>query len=95
MRYRFLMELFGGELNKSHFKESFNIPIELGLPVEMTFMSLSGAFAINNTEKITLTPTGRYLLVVMMREFFSSMDKVREQARMAMSPGEIKELLGG
>jgi len=95
MRYRFLMDLFGGELDKTRFRESFGIPIELGLPVEMAYMFFFNGFAINNHEKITLSPKGRYLLVVMMREFFSSMDKVREQARMALEHAEIKELLGG
>jgi CRISPR/Cas system-associated endonuclease Cas1 len=55
---------------------------------------LAGAFARNDRQLLTLTPTGRYLLVVMMREFFSSMDKVREQARTALAPDESLELLG-
>ena len=93
MRYRFLMELFGLELDKGRFRDSFGISIERGLPLEMAFMTLAGGFDISSKQHITLTPAGRYLLVVMMREFFSSMDKVREQARMALEPGEAIELL--
>ncbi len=94
MRYRFLMELFGLRLDKQHFKNSFGIPVELGLPMEMAYMTLVGAFAKNNNHELTLTPNGRYLVVAMMREFFSSMDKVREQARLALEPEEARELLG-
>ncbi len=93
MRYRFLMDLFGGELDKQQFRQSFGLSIDAGLPVEMSFMRLSGAFADDNAARLTLTPKGRYLLVVMMREFFSRMDKVREQARMALEPSEKAELL--
>ncbi|MEM5774566.1 MAG: coproporphyrinogen III oxidase family protein, partial [Anaerolineaceae bacterium] len=95
MRYRCLMDLFGGELDKKQFRHSFGLPIDAGLPVEMTFMRLSGAFAIDDASRLTLTPKGRYLLVVMMREFFSRMDKVREQARMALEPAEKAELIAG
>jgi coproporphyrinogen III oxidase-like Fe-S oxidoreductase len=98
MRYRFLMDLFGGQLDRRQFRADFGLPIEAGLPAEMAFMRLSGAFAGHNgtgEELLTLTSTGRYLLVVMMREFFSSMDKVREQARMALDPTERAELLAG
>jgi len=94
MRYRFLMDLFGLQLDKEHFRESFDISIGRGLPLEMAFMKLAGAFKNHNQRHITLTPTGRYLLVVMMREFFSSMDKVREQARLSLDPKEAAELLG-
>jgi coproporphyrinogen III oxidase-like Fe-S oxidoreductase len=94
MRYRFLMELFGLQLDKRKFKQSFGQSVERGLWMEVAFMQLAGAFARNDRQLLTLTPTGRYLLVVMMREFFSSMDKVREQARTALAPDESLELLG-
>jgi coproporphyrinogen III oxidase-like Fe-S oxidoreductase len=94
MRYRFLMELFGLSLDKKRFKESFGTSIFGGLPMETAFMAAAGAFAENNSEVLTLTRTGRYLLVVMMREFFSSMDKVREQARLGLSKDEAEELMG-
>lgn len=94
MRYRFLMDLFGLQLDKKKFKEVFGVSITRGLPLEMTFMSLAGAFSENNAKILKLNATGRYLLVVMMREFFSSMDKVREQARRALPPDEAQVLLG-
>jgi menaquinone C8-methyltransferase len=88
MRYRFMMELFGLSLDKKRFARDFGMRVERGLWKEMIFMQLFGAFARNDREKLLLTPKGRYLLVVMMREFFSSMDAVREQARQALSSEE-------
>lgn len=81
MRYRFMMDLFGLSLDKKAFIDRFKVPVELALPVEMAFFAGVGSFAENSAERITLTPRGRYLLVVMMREFFSSINRIRDQAR--------------
>ena len=94
MRYRFMMQLFGLRLDKKQFKEDFGCSIEAGLPAEMAFMTAAGAFATNTDEEITLTPKGRYLMVVMMRQFFIGENNLRDQARAAL-PGEEKELLFG
>jgi coproporphyrinogen III oxidase-like Fe-S oxidoreductase len=88
MRYRFMMELFGLKLDKLRFKDSFGKSIDRGLWLEMAFMKLAGAFDHNDASLITLTPKGRYLLVVMMREFFSNLNDVRDQARYALAPDE-------
>ena len=48
----------------------------------------------DNADELTLTPKGRYLLVVMMRQFFIGVNNLRDQARAAL-PGEEKELLFG
>ena len=88
MRYRFMMELFGLRLDKQRFRQRFGISVERGLWLEMAFMKLAGAFESNDEKFITLTPKGRYLLVVMMREFFSTLNNVRDQARNALSPEE-------
>jgi hypothetical protein len=94
MRYRFLMSLFGMSLDKRKFAADFGVSIERGLPLELAFMRSSGAFAIDNAEQIVLTERGRYLLVVMMREFFISVNNLRDQARGAIS-GEERLLLFG
>ena len=94
MRYRFMMQLFGLRLDKKQFRKDFGCSIEAGLPAEMAFMTAAGAFATNNEEEITLTPKGRYLMVVMMRQFFIGVNNLRDQARAAL-PGEEKELLFG
>ncbi len=94
MRYRFMMQLFGLRLDKRQFKADFGCSVEKGLPVEMSFMTAAGAFETNNDEELTLTPKGRYLTVVMMRQFFIGVNNLRDQARAAL-PGEEKELLFG
>jgi hypothetical protein len=57
----------------------------------MAFMKLAGAFDQNDNTSMTLTPKGRYLLVVMMREFFASLNNVRDQARSALAPEEVAD----
>ena len=88
MRYRFMMELFGLRFDKKKFKRDFGVPVEVGLWYEMVYMQASGAFASNNADELTLSPRGRYLLVVMMREFFTSLNNVREEALQALEPDE-------
>ena len=88
MRYRFMMDLFGLKLDKNRWKEHFGRPVELTLPLEMAFFQANGAFAENTPDQITLTPHGRYLLVVMMREFFSGINRIRDQARQAVQEEE-------
>ncbi len=94
MRYRFMMQLFGLRLDKRKFKEDFGVSVEVGLPVEMAFMTAAGAFATNNADELTLTPKGRYLTVVMMRQFFIGVNNLRDQARAALT-GEERELIFG
>lgn len=94
MRYRFMMQLFGGRLDKRAWFRDFECTVEAGLPVETAFMKLSGAFDKDTDDEITLTAKGRYLLVVMMRQFFIGVNNLRDQARAAL-PGEEKELLFG
>ena len=88
MRYRFMMELFGLKLDKTRFSKDFGMPIERGLPMEMAFMGITGSFCHIDSSKLTLSTSGRYLLVVMMREFFTSLNNVREEALQALEPDE-------
>jgi len=88
MRYRFMMELFGLKFDRTRFKRSFNQPAERGLWLEMLFMVLAGAFAKITPETLFLTARGRYLSVVMMREFFSGVNNVRDEARKALTVDE-------
>ncbi|MCI8468387.1 MAG: radical SAM protein [Eggerthellaceae bacterium] len=94
MRYRFLMQLFGLRLDKRQFREDFGVSVERGLPAEMAFMAAAGAFATNDADEITLTAKGRYLTVVMMRQFFIGVNNLRDQARAALT-GEERELIFG
>jgi len=95
MRYRFMMGLFGLRLDKAAFQERFGVSVERGLAAEVLFFRLAGAFARDDDRELTLTPKGRYLLVAMMREFFSGVNNFRDQARAALSPEERAVLFGG
>ena len=92
MRYRFMMELFGLKLDKKRFKKDFGCSVEYGLWLEMAFMKLAGAFNRDDENQLCLTWNGRYLLVVMMREFFANLNDVRDHARSAISPNELADL---
>ncbi|MBC2888015.1 coproporphyrinogen III oxidase family protein [Gordonibacter massiliensis (ex Traore et al. 2017)] len=94
MRYRFMMQLFGLRLDKRQFEHDFGCTVEAGLPVEMAFMKASGAFDRDTRDELTLTPKGRYLMVVMMRQFFIGVNNLRDQARAALV-GEERELIFG
>jgi coproporphyrinogen III oxidase-like Fe-S oxidoreductase len=94
MRYRFLVDLYKLRLDKDRFRREFGCSVERGLPAEMAFMRLNGAFATNDAHELTLTPRGRYLVVVMYRQFLSGMNNLREQARAQLSGAE-RELLFG
>ncbi len=94
MRYRFMMQLFGLRLDKREFERDFGCTVDTGLPVEMAFMRAAGAFARDTKDELTLTPKGRYLMVVMMRQFFIGVNNLRDQARAALT-GEERELIFG
>ena len=93
MRYRFMMQLFGLRLDKRQWEDDFGCTVQAGLPMEYAFMKLSGAFDKDDAEQLTLTPKGRYLMVVMMRQFFIGVNGLRDQARAAL-PKEEKLLFG-
>ena len=94
MRYRFLMSLFGMNLDKRQFQRDFGVTIDFGLAIEMAYMRAAGAFTIDNADELVLSPTGRYLLVAMMREFFVGVNNLRDQARASLSTPERKLLFG-
>ncbi len=92
MRYRFMMELFGLTLDKKSWYERFGCTVKAGLPAEYAFMKLNGAFDRDDDELLTLTPKGRYLMVVMMRQFFIGVNSLRDEARAAL-PGDEHKLI--
>ena len=94
MRYRFMMQLFGLRLDKEQFYQDFGCTIESGLPMEMTFMKACRAFDVNNDKELTLTSAGRYLMVVMMRQFFIGVNTLRDQARASLPDDERKLIFG-
>ena len=85
MRYHFLMDLFGLGLNRKQFRERFGLPVEFGLPAELTYFAGNGALDFSDPAVIRLTTKGKYLLVVMMREFFIGINEFRDQARQSLT----------
>lgn len=94
MRYRFLLKLYSLRLDKDAFKRDFGVSVERGLPVEMAFMRANGAFETDDEHELTLTAKGRYLTLVMYRQFLSGLNNLRDQAREALQ-GSERELLFG
>lgn len=94
MAYRFMMGLFGLELDKKAFERDFGVRVERGLWREYAFMKAAGAFEVDDSERLTLTPKGQYLLVAMMREFFAGVNTFRDAARAALPEAERIELFG-
>jgi coproporphyrinogen III oxidase-like Fe-S oxidoreductase len=94
MRYRFMMGLFGLQLDKRAFAADFGQKVERALSVEVAYLRAVGAFDRDDAEAFTLTEKGRYLLVSMMREFFVGVNEVRDQARAALSEDERGLLFG-
>ena len=95
MRYRFVTDMFGLKLDKKRFREDFGVPVELGLPVEIAFLTMVGAVATNTKTEITLTDKGRYLLLVMMRETLAASNDARDKARAELPLDERILLLEG
>ncbi len=94
MRYRFLMDLFGLRLDKRRFVADFGVTPERGLPLEVAFFKVAGAFATDTADEFTLTPKGRYLTVAMMRTMFANLNSLRDRARAGL-PADERELLFG
>ena len=95
MRYRFVTDMFGLRLDKRRFHRDFGVPVELGLPVEISFLTLVGGIATHTSEEITLTDKGRYLLLVMMRETLAASNDARDKARAELPLDERILLLEG
>jgi coproporphyrinogen III oxidase-like Fe-S oxidoreductase len=91
MRYHFLMDLFGSGLDRKKFRERFGVAAELGLPMELSYFTLNGALDFSDSRVIRLTARGRYLFIVMMREFFIGINEFRDQARQALNPEDGTE----
>jgi len=92
MRYRFVTDLFGLRLDKQRFARDFGIPIERGLPLELAFLKRAGGIETNDDRWVTLTPRGRYLLLVMMRETLAASNDHRDHER-ELLPAHEKMLL--
>lgn len=80
MRYDFLVRLFGGELRRDEIETRYGSAFWLKLAPELVAMRAIGATR-HDADAIRLTRRGLYCWVLMMAEFFNSVNAVREQMR--------------
>jgi coproporphyrinogen III oxidase-like Fe-S oxidoreductase len=77
LRYYFLTKLFGTRVDKKLFEQHFKANIYNKLGTELRLLKLAGVVADKDNE-IRVTTQGMYTVSVMMREFFASLNTLRE-----------------
>jgi coproporphyrinogen III oxidase-like Fe-S oxidoreductase len=80
MRYDYLVRLFGGELRHDYIARKHGKGFYWRMAPELAAMRLIGATR-HDADAIRLTRRGMYCWVLMMAEFFNSVNNVREQMR--------------
>ena len=78
--YDFLMQLFGMSLNLDRISEKYKINARVHLFFEILFFKIIGAIRTKKGNN-TLYLKDRYYWVIMMREFFSSVNNFRDYCR--------------
>lgn len=91
LKYIFLTKLFDGSVDIEDFNKSNNANIKKDLLVELTLLKLVNAIYEENG-KIKPTSFGDYLSLVMMKDFYTGMDKVRAAFRDDAKIKSIKKL---
>ena len=92
-RYYLLMELFGGALDKRRAEERFAGRFERGLWQELGALRMIGAVR-DRGASFELTERGHYLWVVIMREFFSGVNRLRDEMRHTNNNEMVAETAG-
>ncbi len=80
MRYDYLVRLFGGALKREDIAERHGAAFWLRMAPELVAMRLLGATR-HEGDALRLTRRGMYCWVLMMAEFFNSVNDVREHMR--------------
>lgn len=75
-RYYLLTKLFGMALDTQKFRRRFGAGIQKELGLELLLLKLFGL--VEGKDKIRVTARGMYSVSVMMREFFTSLNNLRE-----------------
>jgi menaquinone C8-methyltransferase len=86
MRYDFLMKLFSTRLNVNDLEKKYGGKFLKTLWKEMAAFTLAGSFRYFSPN-LFLTPRGRYLWVIMMREFFIAVNNFRDYCRKQVGLG--------
>jgi menaquinone C8-methyltransferase len=77
LRYYLLTKLFGMNVGTEQFKRDFGVDIYRKLGNEIRLLKLAGAVT-EQDRQIRVTPKSMYTVSVMMREFFASLNTLRE-----------------
>jgi menaquinone C8-methyltransferase len=77
LRYYLLTKLFGMKINKDQFRQQFGADIHSKLGYELRLLKIAGAVSEDN-HMIQVNRRGMYTVSVMMREFFASLNTLRE-----------------
>jgi menaquinone C8-methyltransferase len=80
IHYDFMMKLFSTSMPLDYMEAKFNNSFKKTLWKELPIFQLIGAFT-NKNGKIQLTKRGKYLWVIMMREFFTGVNNFRDACR--------------
>lgn len=83
IHYDFMMKLFGTSLNIEQAERKFSSEFMKTLRKEVGLFKLIGAL-IDDDGTLRLTTKGRYLWVIMMREFFTGVNNFRDTCRAVM-----------
>jgi coproporphyrinogen III oxidase-like Fe-S oxidoreductase len=81
MRYDFLVKLFGLSVGKAALEEKYDGRFLRAMWPEIAFFKALGALR-DDGATLSLTESGMYAWVVMMREFLSGVNRFREQLRL-------------
>jgi menaquinone C8-methyltransferase len=81
MRYDFLVRLFGLSLPYADVHRKFGFGFWLGMAPELLAMRLVGAIRFRRAN-LELTGLGRYCWVLMMAEFFNTVNEFRDEMRL-------------
>ncbi len=80
LRYYLMMRLFGGSLEIAEAEQKFSGMFRRELRIELAGLRMLGAIS-ETAGHLTLTRKGYYLWVVMMREFFTAVNNLRDEMR--------------
>lgn len=76
LRYFLLSKMFGLNVDEAKLQRRFNGDFKRELDKDLFFLKLSGI--LKGRDELTVTPNGMYTVSVMMREFFGSLNGLRE-----------------
>lgn len=76
IKYVFLTEMFAGKIEINKFNQTLNCDLEKDLFIELLGLKLSKAIKKEN-DTLYVSEFGRYLFMVLMKDFYTGMDLVR------------------